>query len=183
MKSLFLRLGAVAAAAVLLTSAYFRTSSASVITEPANRFLASLTAEQRAKATFQFADAERVNWFFIPIERKGLPLREMGAFQRLHQVMLSVCMVFMNRAQNGSFNGDLYENAYHWLIENPPSAYPDTRDPQFQQLLSKLDAVTSGLVPDRTGGAIYFVNRNQMEVTLPEPYKITTTIGQMAFIR
>ncbi|MGD0772880.1 MAG: DUF3500 domain-containing protein [Candidatus Solibacter sp.] len=82
MKSLFLRLGATAMGAVLLTSAYYRTSSASVMTEAANRFLASLTAEQRAKATFQFEDAERVNWFFIPIERKGLPLREMGTFQR-----------------------------------------------------------------------------------------------------
>jgi hypothetical protein len=82
MKSLFLRLGATAMGAVLLTSAYYRTSSASVMAEAANRFLASLTAEQRAKATFQFEDAERVNWFFIPIERKGLPLREMGTFQR-----------------------------------------------------------------------------------------------------
>ncbi len=82
MKSLFLRLCAVAVGAVLLTSAYYRTSSASVMTEAANRFLASLTAEQRAKATFQFEDAERVNWFFIPIERKGLPLRDMGTFQR-----------------------------------------------------------------------------------------------------
>ena len=82
MKSLFLRLGAVAIGAVLLTSAYYRTSSASVMTEAANRFLASLTPEQRAKATFQFDDAERLNWFFIPIERKGLPLREMAPFQR-----------------------------------------------------------------------------------------------------
>jgi hypothetical protein len=72
----------VAVATLLLTSAYYRTSSASVMTEAANRFLASLTPEQRAKATFQFDDAERVNWFFVPIERKGLPLREMGAFQR-----------------------------------------------------------------------------------------------------
>ncbi len=82
MKSLFLRLSAVAVGAVLLTSAYYRTTSASVMTEAANRFLASLTAEQRAKATFPFEDAERVKWFYIPIERKGLPLREMGAFQR-----------------------------------------------------------------------------------------------------
>src|ERR1017187_3889713 len=71
MKSLFLRLGAVAIGAVLLTSAYYRTSSASVMTEAANRFLASLTPEQRAKATFQFDDAERLNWFFIPIARNG----------------------------------------------------------------------------------------------------------------
>ena len=82
MHSLFPRLCLVAVGTVLLTSAYYRTSSASVMTEAANRFLASLTAEQRAKATFPFADAERVNWFYVPIERKGLPLREMGAFQR-----------------------------------------------------------------------------------------------------
>jgi hypothetical protein len=82
MKSLFLRLGAVAIGAVLLTSAYYRASSASVMTDAANRFLASLTPEQRAKTTFQFDDAERLNWFFVPIERKGLPLREMAPFQR-----------------------------------------------------------------------------------------------------
>jgi len=90
MKSIFLRLGAVAVAAVLLTAAYYRTSSASVMTETANRFLASLTPEQRAKATFKFEDAERVNWFYVPIERKGLPLREMGAYQqRLATALLS----------------------------------------------------------------------------------------------
>src|ERR1039457_914420 len=82
MHSLLPRLCVVAIGTVLLTSAYYRTSSASVMTEAANRFLASLTAGQRAKATFPFADAERVNWFYVPIERKGLPLREMGAFQR-----------------------------------------------------------------------------------------------------
>ena len=82
MHSLFPRLCAVAIGTVLLTSAYYRTSSASIMTEAANRFLASLTAEQRAKATFSFQDAERVNWFYVPIERKGLPMREMGAFQR-----------------------------------------------------------------------------------------------------
>ena len=81
MKSLFPRMCAVAAGAVLLTSAYYGTTSASVMTEAANRLLASLTAEQRANATFQFEDSERVNWFFVPIERKGLPLREMRAFQ------------------------------------------------------------------------------------------------------
>src|ERR1017187_3500932 len=59
MKSLLLRLCAVAVGAVLLTSAYYRTSSASVMTEAANRFLASLTAEQGAKATFQYAAAAR----------------------------------------------------------------------------------------------------------------------------
>src|SRR5262249_19341459 len=73
---------ALAAGANLLVAAYHRTSSASVMTEAANRFLASLTPEQRAKATFSFDDAERVNRFCVPSERKGLPLREMSPYQK-----------------------------------------------------------------------------------------------------
>lgn len=54
----------------------------SVMTETANRFLAALNAEQRAKAVFAFADDERMNWHFIPKERKGLPFREMMPYQK-----------------------------------------------------------------------------------------------------
>jgi hypothetical protein len=66
----------------LLTAAYHRLNSSSLMAETANRFLASLTAEQRAKATFKFEEDERQNWHFVPIERKGLPLREMTAAQK-----------------------------------------------------------------------------------------------------
>ena len=48
----------------------------------ANAFLSSLSAEQRAKAVFEFGDAERLNWHFIPRERRGLPLAEMTAAQQ-----------------------------------------------------------------------------------------------------
>jgi Protein of unknown function (DUF3500) len=56
--------------------------SASLMTECANRFLAALDADQRGKATFAFSADERLNWHFIPKERKGLPLREMTSYQR-----------------------------------------------------------------------------------------------------
>jgi Protein of unknown function (DUF3500) len=49
----------------------------------AKNFLGALTAEQKAKATFDFAGAERTNWHFIPRERKGLPIKEMTQEQRL----------------------------------------------------------------------------------------------------
>ena len=51
----------------------------------ANAFLASLTPEQKSKAAFAFesdAKGERVNWHFIPRERKGLPIGEMTGPQR-----------------------------------------------------------------------------------------------------
>lgn len=51
--------------------------------EIAKTFLGSLTAEQKTKATFAFTDDERENWHFVPIERKGLPMKEMSPQSRL----------------------------------------------------------------------------------------------------
>jgi hypothetical protein len=50
--------------------------------QAANAFLASLRPEQRRRALFAFEDAERLNWHFVPRERRGLPLAEMSAQQR-----------------------------------------------------------------------------------------------------
>ena len=105
-----------------------------------------------------------------------------AAQSELHTTMLAVCMVFINRAQAGYFNSDLYENCAQWLKENPGD-FPDTRDPQFQQMLAKLDSVTSGMVSDRTGGALWFYPKDQLEVTLPKPYSIVATIGGLVFVR
>jgi len=56
--------------------------AASLMTECANRFLAALDANQRAKATFSFSADERLNWYYIPRDRKGMPLREMTPYQK-----------------------------------------------------------------------------------------------------
>ena len=58
------------------------THAVSLMTETAGRFLAALSPEQRAKATFAFTDDERTNWHYIPKERKGLALREMSPYQK-----------------------------------------------------------------------------------------------------
>ena len=56
--------------------------TASLMTECATRFLSALDPDQRGKATFAFDTDERMNWHFIPKERKGLPLREMTPYQK-----------------------------------------------------------------------------------------------------
>jgi hypothetical protein len=90
MRSALARVAAVAAGIMLLTSAYYRIESASVMSQAANAFLASLTPDQKAKATFQFQDEERYNFHFIPRERKGLAIREMTPSQRaLAQALLA----------------------------------------------------------------------------------------------
>jgi Protein of unknown function (DUF3500) len=81
-KTSILRLFAIGVGALLLTSAYTRMHSASQMTGAAQAFLASLTPEQRAQATFQFTDQERFDWHYIPKERKGLALRDMTPEQK-----------------------------------------------------------------------------------------------------
>ncbi|MFN5655009.1 MAG: DUF3500 domain-containing protein, partial [Verrucomicrobiota bacterium] len=63
------------------------------LSSAASAFLGSLNAEQKAKATFGFDDAERTNWIFVPAARKGLPLKEMNPGQRhFAQAILSVAL-------------------------------------------------------------------------------------------
>src|SRR5258708_20320806 len=81
MKVPTLRLLAIGAGAMLLTSAYVRVPSSSIMETAAKNFLNSLTPEQRAQATYKFEDDERFDWHFIPKPRKGLPLREMTPYQ------------------------------------------------------------------------------------------------------
>jgi hypothetical protein len=78
-------------------SAQRRAASCSLMIETANRFLVALGPEQRAKATFRFEDDERMNWHFIPKERKGIPLREMTA----HQKHLASALLSAGLSQTG----------------------------------------------------------------------------------
>lgn len=63
-------------------SAYHRTDSVSVITQAANHFLDALTPEQKAVAMIPFDSDERQNWFYTPVPRKGLQVREMSPYQK-----------------------------------------------------------------------------------------------------
>ena len=65
MKTSILRIFAIGLSALLLTSAYTRLHSASVMTDAAKAFLTSLTPAQRAQATFQFQDDERFDWHYF----------------------------------------------------------------------------------------------------------------------
>jgi hypothetical protein len=71
------------AAALLLIGPSTRAHLASdEMAEAANKFLASLDAAQKAKAAFDWKDDERLNWHYIPKERKGLTIKEMTPPQR-----------------------------------------------------------------------------------------------------
>ena len=82
MRQNVLRLAVLLVCAIALAGAYLRTKPSAVMAGAAHNFVASLSAEQKAKASFGMGDEERLNWHFIPRERKGLPLREMDSAQR-----------------------------------------------------------------------------------------------------
>jgi len=97
MRDWFLRLIALTIGAILLTAAYYRVNSSTVMTLAAEHFLASLTPEQRAQATFPLEADERQNWHFIPKERKGLPLLDMQP----HQKALAHALLAAGLSQQG----------------------------------------------------------------------------------
>ena len=74
-------LGAVWIAGVTVASE----RSASSMANAANKFLASLTAEERQQATFAFESEELTRWHYVPAQqfpRNGLPIRAMNEAQR-----------------------------------------------------------------------------------------------------
>ncbi len=93
------RILAACASVVLLTSAYHRAHSISVMTRSAQALLNSLSSEQQAKIKLPFEGEERLFWHYIPTDdipkryngkpRMGLTLREMtDGQQRLAMALL-----------------------------------------------------------------------------------------------
>jgi hypothetical protein len=74
----------------LLTAAYERTQTASLMVETAKNYLAALKPSQRAQTMIPFDSPERQNFHYTPVPRKGLALREMSAEQKhLAEALLS----------------------------------------------------------------------------------------------
>ena len=71
-------LGLVLVAAAPLLRAH---ETAAEMAAAADKFLATLNAEQKKQATYPLTDAERENWNFVPIERQGLPFKKMSTEQ------------------------------------------------------------------------------------------------------
>jgi hypothetical protein len=65
-----------------LAASGFVDRSGGLMASAANRFLASLDDEAKARASFSYDSPERLNWHFIPRERKGLPFKAMGQASR-----------------------------------------------------------------------------------------------------
>ena len=50
--------------------------------EAGKKFLNSLSSSQKEKACFEYLDGERIFWYYPPMNRHGLSLRDMDGSQR-----------------------------------------------------------------------------------------------------
>ena len=57
-------------------------AAVSQMKEAWSNFLNSLNSDQKAKTVYSYLDGERIFWYYPPLNRHGLPLREMDARQR-----------------------------------------------------------------------------------------------------
>ena len=57
-------------------------ASAAGMTKAAKRFVESLSGDQRDKTIYEYMDGERIFWYYPPVNRHGLPLRDMDDDQR-----------------------------------------------------------------------------------------------------
>ena len=65
-----------------MTTTQAQPAASAQMAAAARAFLDSLSAEQQAKAAFEYMDGERMYWYYPPINRHGLALRDMDARQR-----------------------------------------------------------------------------------------------------
>ncbi len=80
-RSVLLTLGALASAGTALPAAE-APEPAPTMAKAANAFLAALDSAKRAKASLPFNSEERLNWYFVPRERQGVPIKQMSSEER-----------------------------------------------------------------------------------------------------
>ncbi len=96
------------------------------MTQVAQAFLATLSAEQRQQAVFALDDPEQFVWFYTPHERKGLPLKQMNEDQRKAALALLKTGLSSQGYDKASTIMDM-ENVLRVIENRPPN---DThRDP------------------------------------------------------
>ena len=100
--------------------------ASSEMSQATNKFLQSLSSEQRSITQFKFDDDERYNWHFIPKSRKGIALKELSGAQR-NAVMTMLHAAISDTAFQKTTSIMQLENVLR-VVEARP-ANDDYRDP------------------------------------------------------
>ena len=126
-RMLLLALGCAGAAGFLGAAGHDKTSD--TMASAANNLLASLDADQRATVKLEFNAAERVDWHFIPKERKGLSMLDMSPDQ--HHLVHALLSASLSRTGYGKTATVMSLEAVLRKLEEAAGGNPFTsmRDP------------------------------------------------------
>ena len=135
--------------------------SASSMANAANKFLASLTPEQKQQATFAFDSEELTRWHYVPAQqfpRNGLPIRAMNETQRgLAHDLMKTGLSQRGYTQAATIMTDL-ENILKAMGDAPAM-----RDPEQYRLLSLRHAGRKGVWGWRVEGHHVSLHFNVVE--------------------
>lgn len=121
-----IRLFAASAGLLLLVAAGTRSHTPHVMSGAANALLNSLDAEQKATIQFDFNNEERLNWHFIPRERKGLSYKKMTGEQR----PLALALLSASLSQQGFIKATSIMSLEEILKIQEKNTPPGRRDPE-----------------------------------------------------
>ncbi|WP_157605366.1 DUF3500 domain-containing protein [Schlesneria paludicola] len=124
-----LTLSVAGAMAALLTAQTPQPPTTGVgMAEAAKSFLTAITPDQRQAASFKYDDPERLNWHFIPRERKGLPLKALEG-PTLHAAMKLIRTGLSDAGYDQALNVMSLEEVLYLIEPGERAARRERRDP------------------------------------------------------
>jgi len=94
--------------------------------DAARTFLADLNPAQKSKAVLPFNSEERFRWFYTPVSRKGIPLKELSASQKL----AGLALLRAGLSEKGYAKAEMIRKLESVLHDLEQSRGP-TRDPDL----------------------------------------------------
>ena len=99
---------------------------ASTMRDAARKFLATLDPAQKSKAMLPFNSDERFHWFYTPVSRKGVPLKELNASQQ----QAALALLHVGLSEKGYSKSETIRKLEDVLREMEQGSGP-TRDPDL----------------------------------------------------
>jgi hypothetical protein len=124
MKPLLLLLTLISLCSFVCQSQEGNTSANTNMSKVAIQFLQSLNDTQKEKAQLLFDNEERYHWFYVPIERKGIPLKD------LNEKQVKIGMELLHTAlSDTSFKKTMAIIQLENVLREMENASPDYRTP------------------------------------------------------
>ena len=147
-----------------LAASGFVDRSGGLMASAANRFLASLDDETKARAVFPFESPERLNWHFIPRERKGLPFKAMNQASR----QLAFGLIQTGLSHDGFLKATTIMSLEQNLLELEKGSGP-VRDPENNFLTNIGEPMTSAALAGRGAPPLAQLRRRGRQDHLGHP--------------